>query len=589
MKKRLLLLLFLALIVPLSALAEKPLGVDEFTSVDQLSSEILSYFPKVQGEVKSVQGNRLTIGLGTKNGLVAGVTLTLWRDGKEIHHPVTGAVIGRTEDEVGSVEITSLTETTCTGVVLKKLKDAQPGDKARITPKKINLAIVPIRADRPDILQGLSERLNESGRFSVLENDKVVEFLKDKKERDSSLVQEMNKAYNLDVIVAVSIYPSEGGRLLVTARLFYADEGRPLDTVVAILDLKSKREAFGEIKPFFAPVKEEKNSIPNLPFDAKFLAAGDFEGIGTLQLAFSDGVKLHVYRQEPTGWREEWAEPAPDDAEDVRHINLDIADINGNGRPELFVTVMQKSKVVSHVVEFQDGLYQRIADLPGFLRVVYYPGKGAMLVGQDYDPRSFYAGRVKQYVWSGGHYIAGPELSLPKGVMLYGFTFASLGEPKPLVVALDDKSRVVVYSGDSPIWKSEETYPPIGTAVNKPVTDSTAVISQSVADAEKGQKVRVPGRILALDMNGDGTDEIVLPKNIGDTFLGSYTKADFVSLGWTGARLEQRWSIKDLPGVVVDFQILHQGEPGAQILAIIKSPGGLFSRAVVGVMSYAAK
>ena len=77
MKKGLLLLFLLALIVPLSALAEKPLGVDEFTSVDQLSSEILSYFPKVQGEVTSVQGNRLTIGLGTKNSLVPGVTLVV--------------------------------------------------------------------------------------------------------------------------------------------------------------------------------------------------------------------------------------------------------------------------------------------------------------------------------------------------------------------------------------------------------------------------------------------------------------------------------------------------------------------------------
>ncbi len=591
MKKVLIPLLVLALIIPFSADAEKPLGMDEFTSVDQLSAEILSYFPKVQGEVKAVQGDRLTIGLGTKNGLVPGVALTLWRDGEEIHHPVTGAVIGRTEDEVGSVEITSLTETTSTGVLLKKLKDPQPGDKARITPKKINLALVPTRADRPDILKELAERLNDSGRFAVLESDKVTEFLKDRKQRDSSLIQEMNKTYNLDVIVAVSIYPSERGKLLVTTKLFYADEARPLDTIVATLDLKSK-EAFGEIKPFFAPVKEEKSGITSLPFDAQFLAAADFEGTGTLQYAFSDGVKLHVYRQGPSGWQEEWVEPSPADATEadaVRNINLDVADINANGRPELFVTTMQKGKVVSRVVEFQDGLYQRIADLPGFLRVINYPGKGVILAGQDYDPRSFYAGRPKQYIWSNGHYSAGQELSLPKGVNLYGFTFADLGESKPLIVALNDKNRMLVYSGDSPIWKSEETYPSVGVSVNKPVTTSTAIVSQSVAESEKSEKVRIPGRVLALDMNGDGRDEIILPKNIGDTFWGSYTKADFVSLGWTGARLEQHWSIKDLPGFVVDFQILHREGTGAQILALVKSPGGLFSKDVVRVMSYTAK
>lgn len=588
MKKVLVLFLFFALIAPLSALAEKSLGVEEFTSVDQLSAEIVSYFPKIQGEVKTVQGDRLTIGLGTKNGLVAGVTLTLWRDGTEIHHPVTGAVIGRTEDEVGSAEIASLTETTCTAVVLKKLKNPQPGDKARITPKKINLALVPVRADRPEIIKGLTEGLNETGRFSMLDSDKVAAFLKDRKQLDNSLVQEMSKVYNLDVIVAVGIYPSEGSKLLVTARLFYAD-ARPLDTIVAMLDLKSKKEVFGEVKPFFAPVKEGQSSIPKLPFDAQFLATADLEGNGTLQYIFSDGMKLHVYQQSPSGWREEWAETVSDGAREIQHINLDVADINANGRPELFVTAMQKGNVFSYVVEFRDGLYQRIADVPGFLRVIDYPGKGTILIGQDYDPKSFYAGRPKQYVWSNGRYIAGSELSLPKGVKIYGFTYAAVGESNLLLISLDNQNRLLVYSGDTPVWKSEEAYPSVGMSLHKPATSSAAVISQSVAEAEKGEKVRVTGRVLVLDINGDGRDEIILPKNGGETFFGGYTQAEFVGLGWTGARLEQRWSIKDIPGAVVDFRILRQEGQGAQILAIVKSPGGLLASDHVQVMSYTAK
>jgi hypothetical protein len=586
MKRVFFLFLFLALVIPFAASAERPLGVEEFTSVDQLTAEILSYFPKIQGEVKTVQGDRLTIGLGTKNGLVPGVTLTLWRDGKEILHPVTGAVIGRTEDAVGSVEVTGLTETTCTALILKKVRDPQVGDKARITPKKLSLALVPVRADRPDILQDMSQRLSDSGRFLVLENDKVAAFLKDRKQRDSSLIQEMNKTYNLDVVAAVSVYPSEGGKLLVTTRLFYADEARPLDTIVAMLDLKSKKE-FGEIKPFFAPVKEDKLSIPSLPFDAQFLAAADFEGSGTIQYAFSDGMKLHIYRQEQSGWHEEWVEPASE--KEMRQINLDVADINGNGRPQLFVTAVLKDKVFSYVIEYRDGIYQRIADLPGFLRIIQSPGKGAILIGQNYNPKTFYAGQPKQYVWSNGSYIAGSELPLPKGVKLYGFTYAAVGEPNPLLVALDDKNRVLVYSGDSMIWKSPETYSSVGLSVKKPVISSTAVISQSVASAESSEKIRIAGRVLALDMNGDGREEIVLPENKGDSFFGIYTQADFVCLGWTGARLEQRWNIKDIPGAVVDFQIVQQQGAGAQIIAIVKSSGGLFSASSVGVMSYTAK
>jgi hypothetical protein len=568
--------------------AEKPLGVEDITSIQEIANDIASYFPKVQGEVKSVQGDHLTIGLGTKNGLLPGVTLTLWRNGKEIRHPVTGQVLGFAEDEVGSAEVIDVAETSCTAVLQEKLKDPQIGDKARITPKKINLALLPVRADHPEIIQGLQDRLSDLGRFSVLGNDKVEAFLKDRKQRDSSLIKELSKAYNLDVIVACGIYPSEGKKLLVTARLFYADEARPLDTVVAILDLKTKNDIYSDIKPFFPPVKMESD-LPVVPFSARFMVTADFEGNGMLQYVFSDGSKLHVYGKGPAGWREEWTETVPSGGEDIQHINLDVADINGNGRPEIFVTAMQNGKVISYVVEFHDGEYRRIAEIPGFVRVVTYPGKGALLLGQDYDPRTFYAGQIRQYSWENGKYVAGPIFTLPRGVKLYGFVFATVGEADPLIMALDDKDHILVYSKDAVIWKSEETYPAVGIKVNMPVVGPAAVISESVAEAEKSQKVRITGRIVALDVNGDGRDEIILPKNSGESFFSGYTQAEFISLGWTGSRLEQHWSIKDIGGAVLDFQIRQQVGSAAQILALVSSSGGLLSSDNIRVMSYAAK
>jgi hypothetical protein len=590
MKKVILLfLLFAAAFGTGEAATETSLGVAEITSVDELATGILSYFPRVQGEVKAVHGERLTVSLGTKNGIAPGVILTLWRDSKEILHPVTGQVIGRTEDEVGDAAVTDVMETTCTAVMRKRVKDPQEGDKARITPKKISMALLPLRADRPETLQGLAERLTESGRFSLLDNGTVAGFLSDKKERDRSLIKEMGKTYNLDVIAAVGVYPSEASKLLVTVRLFYADEARPIDTIVAMLDLKSSKQTIAEVKPFFAPVMEEKNDIPSLPFDAQFMTAADFEGSGALQYAFSDGVRLHIYRQGPAGWREDWVEHVPAGAGEIQHINLDAADINGNGRSELFVTAMRSGKVVSRVFEFQDGVYHQIAEIPGFLRVIDSPGKGTMLIGRGYDPVSFFSGPVRQHLWSSGAYTAGPEMSLPEGVGFYGFVLASLGEQAPLLVAFDDKDRLLVYSGETVIWKSAESYPAVRPSVTKPATGIGAVLSRETAEADKSQKIRISGRVLALDLNGDGKDEIILPKNSGGSYLQEHTQAEFISLGWTGARLEQRWTIKDLGGAVIDFQILRQEGSGARILALVKSSGGLFSSNTIKVMSYPVK
>ncbi len=587
--------------------ADKPLGPEEFRSIDELATEITFYFPKVQGEVKAVQADRLTIALGTREGLMPGMTLTLWRDGKEILHPVSGIVLGREEEEIGTVEVTVVGDGSSTAVVRKKQKDPKPGDRARITPKKINLAIVPLTAGRPELVQQLADQLAASGRFSVLESSKTAAFVKERKFMDSSMIKDMGSALNVDAVVVLGLYPTEG-RLMVMARIFYTEEGRQLDTIVALLDEKSGKEALGDIKPFFAPVpagEQKSSAAPELPFLARAFVYGDFEGNGKPVYAFSDGTRLHLYRNEPSGWHEVWTETAvkrdaatlewfgqsaqADPASTMEQINVESADMNGNGRPEIFVTAMFGGKVFSYVIEFQEGGYRRIADVPGFLRVLSYPGKGAVLIGQAYDPVTFFAGQPKVYSAVEGKYVAGAEFTLPKELGLYGWTYANLGDRQPLLVALDDDDHLMVYSGQTMVWKSAEQYAGVGLFVYKPVTGIDAVLSRQATALDKSQRVKIRGRVVAGDLNNDGKDEIVVQKNIGSSMLGAFTGAELNGLAWTGARLEQVWSVKDISGPVYDIAIIPQGAAAPQVAALVKAKGGLFTRDAMQVMSYSMK
>lgn len=579
-------LLFLTIVTGAVA-AEKPLGMKEYTSVDELATAISSYFPRVQSEVKTVAGDQLTIALGTKDGLQQGVLLTVWREGKEILHPVTNMVLGRREEEVGSLEVTAVGETTSIGVMTKKLKEPKAGDKARITPKKIALGVVPLGAEHPEIIQALAGRLKESNRFTVLDGEKGAAFLNDKKQRDASLIKAMGKTFNLDVVLTVEVHPSDS-KYLVTTGIFYADDARRLDTIVAMLDLRTKRDALGEVNPFFAPTKEEKSDMLELAFDARLFAAADLEGTGSLQYVFSDGAKLHIFKQWPSGWREEWVETIAYPSREMQHFNIDVADMNGNGRPEIFVTGMLNGTVISYVIEFKDGVYQRIADVPGFLRVVASSRKGSILLGQGYNPVSFFSGQPMHYVWLDGKYVPTTEFPLPKGVDLYGFAYADAGEASPLVVALDGKDQLQVYSNGVTIWKSEEKYPAVGNTVIKPLTGIDAMLTPS-AEIDKTRKVKISGRVFTVDLNGDGREEILLPKNSGATFLNDHQEAEFIGLGWTGARLEQRWNITDVPGAVLDYQVVRQQGSGAQVLAIVMTPGGLFAADRYRLIRYATK
>ena len=156
----------------------------------------------------------------------------------------------------------------------------------------------------------------------------------------------------------LGLYPTEG-KLLAMARIFYAEEARQLDTIVALVDEKSGKEVLRRHQTFLCPGPcwgAESSAAPELPFLARAVTYGDFEGNGKPVYAFSDGTRLHLYRNEPSGWHEVWTETTgmhdaiklewfglssqADPASTMQHINIDSADINGNGRPEIFVTAM---------------------------------------------------------------------------------------------------------------------------------------------------------------------------------------------------------------------------------------------------------
>jgi hypothetical protein len=102
-------------------------------------------------------------------------------------------------------------------------------------------------------------------------------------------------------------------------------------------------------------------------------------------------------------------------------------------------------------------------------------------------------------------------------------------------------------------------------------------MNTSAALAEQERKEKVPGRIAAFDIDGNGLDEIIVPRNTPNEFLGGYGAGSLEGLGWTGARLEPRWSMKDLAGPVLDVQVVQQNGV-ASIYALMETSGGMFKK-----------
>src|SRR2546425_2418411 len=117
-----------AVLVPLILAA--PAGASAQTAPPTLGvlvNQILALFPKVDGEVLEVQSTTLTLSLGQRDGLVVGVELTAYREGRELRHPKTGEILGRTEEVLGRVAVQQVAEAYSTGTIAEG-SDVRPGD-----------------------------------------------------------------------------------------------------------------------------------------------------------------------------------------------------------------------------------------------------------------------------------------------------------------------------------------------------------------------------------------------------------------------------------------------------------------------------
>ncbi|MGH7395652.1 MAG: hypothetical protein ACREJF_08645, partial [Candidatus Methylomirabilales bacterium] len=145
-----------------------------------LVDQLVDLFPKVTGEVIEVRGNTLTLDKGQKDGVLPGLELDVYREGREIKHPKTGEILGRTEEALGRTRIASVQEafsqatTTSAGI--------KPGDRYRAPSAKVNLVLLPLLGGVRESLveatiQELVERLGATGRFRVSMGDPINVYL----------------------------------------------------------------------------------------------------------------------------------------------------------------------------------------------------------------------------------------------------------------------------------------------------------------------------------------------------------------------------------------------------------------------------
>ena len=519
------------------------------SSLGVLVDQVLGLFPKLDGDVIEVVNDAVTLSLGRKDGLVAGIELSVYREGRELRHPRTGALLGRTEQGVGRVLVEQVFEGYATGRVTQG-SDIRAGDRARVSAGKIQLTVIPMVEGVKDAVaqaavQELIDGLTRTGRFQVASGDALVLALQQQGLQRSEILEgkglgalaERHKIEHALVVhvksvqkkpfMDVRLFALPGPSTLMTSGLFVppsvrtAPKGgdfsasgqargnqtaRPQLSLLARLltgELDSGAYSTGEGS---IPLKE----IAKYPFVVTSLDVAMAPADKVVRMVITDGQKVYLYRLVERALEPEWTWAADASA---GVFSVQLADLDDDGVLEVVVNRYHPNpgiRVKSTILVTRNGKpVPTGGDSAQILIAMDVNGDGVKktLWGQDFAQAGFYKkGQVERLVLRNGALVSDARVPVPSEFRATGATVSNIGGKDALrsVAYIDEHNRIRVSVAAQELWRSSS--PVGGGGVKLPVD----------TQIERGGRTYIyhsEANPVAIDLDGDGIEEIVVVQN----------------------------------------------------------------------------
>jgi hypothetical protein len=271
---------------------------------------------------------------------------------------------------------------------------------------------------------------------------------------------------------------------------------------------------------------------PAFDYQATALAIGDCLGDGKREAAVSDGRKVYLYPYPPADAKPIAEFAAPGTA--PRIYSLEAADLNANGRAELFVSYFNDpfKRFETKVLELdRKGALVQVGELPYLVRG-YQDLQGArrMAAQQIQEESSFPFGAIYPLVYQDGKYGPGkPALDFLKHKVdwLYDFTFLTVDHKAATADVTDTELIRVRFSTGSA--KTAESY---GQTPNRVRWTGDRWLNFRPA--------------MAVRYDDKGFAGLYAVKNIASyggasAWFGRFASAELRRLDWTGLGLAPSW------------------------------------------------
>ena len=299
------------------------------------------------------------------------------------------------------------------------------------------------------------------------------------------------------------------------------------------------------------------------------MGIGDVTGGGENQVILVDPSTVYLYRLEG-GTMSRVAEYS---AGSLELKSVDVAKLRKQGPARIYVSAQNRGTISSFVLEYRNGaLVPVVQNLPYFLRVIWYPSKGPILLGQRRGLNKIYEGPMFELADKGDDLEVRGRFGVPLKIPIFGFTIGDFeGKRQPLIAVYDREEHLRVYEPSGKrLYVSQDYYG--GSDIVLRIQGSEARTKRDQTGDEEGEREYLRPRIMALDLTGDGRSEVLAITHTSKTRrLLSRTKmleeGQVVGLLWNGDALEERWHSPKVAGMITDFSVDSlPGFPGKRLI-----------------------
>ena len=403
---------------------------DPFT---RLKDNTLKFFHPVTGKITGVDGKKIVMDIGLKNEIMTGMRLNVLSEGEPFIHPVTREIIGKVESVTGKVEVKELQPETSTGLLVEG--KAKVGDRVRISGTKVKMLFCQDKKTDWYLADDYYRKLKESGRIEMVDTSLET--------GDETLVLTEARKLGAEIVLMLTSKEADAGTL-VLVKLLWVSDGSVFFTEEAKVDVAYAKELkFGA--EHFTPQGGEAVLIYNLPYGARFLTTGDFDGDGKQEILLSNGKDARAYL--PAVDLQLLWEIRGKTSDD--HLWIDSIDLNKNGKDEIVITALRNEEVYSDIYELEGSEFRKLWEGKYFLRKT-----GTDLIAQAYSRSDGFTGDIVALVWE-GEYKTGEKVKLPKGVNIYDFAFIEGADREKLVFAYDEAGFLNLFDAKGVrVWRS---------------------------------------------------------------------------------------------------------------------------------------